>query len=337
MHDLLGGSRPGTPTRWASCAGWSASGRRGRVRAPALRARGAVALLTIHAAKGLEWPAVVVADLAGGGGRDRARRAARPARRLRAALARRPRRPGRADGLPAGAPPPRPPRARGAPPARLRRVHPRARRSCSSAIAAAPTAASGPRWTTPSRSPRCATRRCPATRRRRPARRRCRRRHGRPIPTTRGGAACRGPANLGPAGNLGAHAAPPAPGRSPPGLDAARAPRRRGRERAPPPRRAPRPGRRAGPRRTRRPGRRSRATCSSPTSPSRRWSPRCCAAAAADGCRRRAGHGAGQPRRVDATRARSTGARRRTGPASSSPGPIPVRSPTCGWRGSGCR
>jgi len=38
---------------------------------PPLRARGAVALLTIHAAKGLEWPVVVVADLAGGGPRDR--------------------------------------------------------------------------------------------------------------------------------------------------------------------------------------------------------------------------------------------------------------------------
>ncbi len=37
---------------------------------PPLRARGAVALLTIHAAKGLEWPVVVVADLAGGGRRD---------------------------------------------------------------------------------------------------------------------------------------------------------------------------------------------------------------------------------------------------------------------------
>jgi ATP-dependent helicase/nuclease subunit A len=42
-----------------------------RVPRPPLRASGAVALLTIHAAKGLEWPAVVVADLAGGGGRDR--------------------------------------------------------------------------------------------------------------------------------------------------------------------------------------------------------------------------------------------------------------------------
>jgi hypothetical protein len=42
-----------------------------KVPRPPLRARGAVALLTIHAAKGLEWPAVVVADLAGGGGRDR--------------------------------------------------------------------------------------------------------------------------------------------------------------------------------------------------------------------------------------------------------------------------
>jgi ATP-dependent helicase/nuclease subunit A len=41
-----------------------------KVPRPPLRARGAVALLTIHAAKGLEWPAVVVADLAGGGGRD---------------------------------------------------------------------------------------------------------------------------------------------------------------------------------------------------------------------------------------------------------------------------
>jgi ATP-dependent helicase/nuclease subunit A len=42
-----------------------------KVPRPPVRARGAVALLTIHAAKGLEWPAVVVADLAGGGGRDR--------------------------------------------------------------------------------------------------------------------------------------------------------------------------------------------------------------------------------------------------------------------------
>jgi len=42
-----------------------------RVPRPPLRASGAVALLTIHASKGLEWPAVVVADLAGGGGRDR--------------------------------------------------------------------------------------------------------------------------------------------------------------------------------------------------------------------------------------------------------------------------
>jgi len=41
-----------------------------RVPRPPLRARGAVALLTIHAAKGLEWPAVVVADVAGGGRRD---------------------------------------------------------------------------------------------------------------------------------------------------------------------------------------------------------------------------------------------------------------------------
>lgn len=42
-----------------------------KVARPPLRARGAVALLTIHAAKGLEWPAVVVADLAGGGAGDR--------------------------------------------------------------------------------------------------------------------------------------------------------------------------------------------------------------------------------------------------------------------------
>lgn len=38
---------------------------------PPLRAGGAVTLATVHAAKGLEWPAVVVADLAGGGGVDR--------------------------------------------------------------------------------------------------------------------------------------------------------------------------------------------------------------------------------------------------------------------------
>jgi ATP-dependent helicase/nuclease subunit A len=43
-----------------------------KVPRPPLRARGAVALLTIHAAKGLEWPAVVLADLAGGGSQDRA-------------------------------------------------------------------------------------------------------------------------------------------------------------------------------------------------------------------------------------------------------------------------
>jgi len=42
-----------------------------KVARPPLRSRGSVALLTIHAAKGLEWPAVVVADLAGGGARDR--------------------------------------------------------------------------------------------------------------------------------------------------------------------------------------------------------------------------------------------------------------------------
>ena len=38
---------------------------------PPLRSGGAVTLSTIHAAKGLEWPAVVVADLAGGGRPDR--------------------------------------------------------------------------------------------------------------------------------------------------------------------------------------------------------------------------------------------------------------------------
>jgi ATP-dependent helicase/nuclease subunit A len=38
---------------------------------PALRARGAVALLTVHAAKGLEWPVVVVANF-GGRGRSEA-------------------------------------------------------------------------------------------------------------------------------------------------------------------------------------------------------------------------------------------------------------------------
>lgn len=37
---------------------------------PPLRSRGAVTLLTIHGAKGLEWPVVVVADLAGRGRRD---------------------------------------------------------------------------------------------------------------------------------------------------------------------------------------------------------------------------------------------------------------------------